>query len=280
MSGLTHVSSAFQSTLAAGRAALMPYFTLGFPNPQASLEITEAIAYSGAVLIELGMPFSDPLADGSTTQHSTQIALEQRITVADCLELTAELRSRGVTMPLILMGYFNPILAFGVERFVAEATDAGADGFIVPDLPLEEAEAMQSACAEHQRALIFMLAPTSTPERMTAVTERGAGFLYLVSLIGVTGARSDLPSGLQAFVQRVREQSSIPLAVGFGVSTPAQAQAVGSIADGVIVGSALINAVEGAEDLPQAAAGFVRDLRSAMDSSGRKDGAKPDLHSV
>ena len=120
-------------------------------------------------------------------------------------------------------------MAFGIERFVAEATDAGEDGFIVPDLPLEEAGGMQAACAEHQRAPIFMLAPTSTPERMTAIIERGAGFLYLVSLIGVTGAQSDLPSGLQAFVQRVRDHSSMPLAVSFGVSTPAQAQAVGSI---------------------------------------------------
>ena len=272
MSGLTHVSSAFQSTQAAGRAALMPYFTLGFPNPQASLEIIEAVAHSGADLIELGMPFSDPLADGPTIQHSTQVALHQGITVAGCLELTAELRSRGVAIPLILMGYVNPILAFGIERFVAEAADAGADGFIVPDLPLEEAKGMQAACAEHQRALIFMLAPTSTPERMTAVIEQSAGFLYLVSLIGVTGARSDLPSGLEAFVQRVRDQSSIPLAVGFGVSTPAQARAVGSFSDGVIIGSALINAVEGAEDLPQAAARFVGDLRTALESSRSQDG--------
>ena len=267
MTGRKDISSVFESTRAAGRAALMPYFTLGFPNPQSSVEIIEAIAGAGADMIEIGMPFSDPLADGPTIQHSTQIALEQGTTAAVCLELTADLRSRGVAQPLILMGYINPILAFGVERFVAEATAAGADGFIVPDLPPEEAELMQAACLEHERALILMLAPTSTSERLNLVIERGAGFLYLVSLIGVTGARSALPSGLQEFVQRVRGLTSVPLAVGFGVSTPEQAQAVGSIADGVIVGSALINAIEGADDFPQAAADFVGELRTALEPS-------------
>ena len=268
MTGLKRISSTFQSTRAAGRAALMPYFTLGFPTPQSSLEIIETIASSGADLIELGMPFSDPLADGPTIQHSTQIALQQGMTVAGCLELTAELRSRGLALPLILMGYVNPILAFGIERFVIEATDAGADGFIVPDLPFEESEVMQAACAEHQRALIFMLAPTSTSARLTAVIERGAGFIYLVSLTGITGARSELPPDLESFVQRVRKLTSTPLAVGFGVSTPAQAQAVGRLADGVIVGSALIDAVEGSEDMPRSARAFVRDLRAAMEPSG------------
>jgi tryptophan synthase alpha chain len=267
MSGLDNIASVFKSTHAAGRAALMPYFTLGFPDQRSSLEIIEAVANSGADLIELGIPFSDPLADGPTIQRSTQIALEQGTTVAGCLELTAELRSRGVRQPLILMGYVNPILSFGIEQFAAEASSAGADGLIVPDLPPEEAAEMQAACLEYGQALILMLAPTSTPARFTTVIERGAGFLYLVSLVGVTGARSELPTGLQEFVQRVRDLTAIPLAVGFGVSTPEQARAVGAFADGVIVGSALINAVEGAEDLPQAAASYVGDLRSALEIS-------------
>jgi len=267
MTGLKHVSSAFQSTRDAGRAALMPYFTLGFPDPDTSIEIIESIASSGADLIELGMPFSDPLADGPTIQHSTQIALQQGTTVARCIELTAELRSRGVSQPLILMGYINPILAFGVERFVAEAAGAGADGFIVPDLPPEEAAAMEAACRAHQRALIFMLAPTSTPERVTAVVKRAAGFVYLVSLTGITGARSALSPDLEGFVERVGNQTRVPLAVGFGVSTPSQAKAVGSLADGVIVGSALIDAVEGTEDWPRAVAALVGDLRAALDNS-------------
>ena len=269
MNGLTHVSSAFQATRAAGRAALMPYFTLGFPDPKSSLKIIESIASSGADLIELGIPFSDPLADGPTIQHSTQIALQQGTTVARCIELTAELRSRGVSQPLILMGYINPILAFGVERFVAEAAGAGADGFIMPDLPFEEAAVMEAACQSHQRALIFMLAPTSTPERVAAVAKRAAGFVYLVSLVGITGARSALPPDLAGFVERVRDQTPVPLAVGFGVSTPAQAQAVGSLADGVIVGSALIDAIEGTEDWPHAAADFVGELRSALEAPVR-----------
>ena len=269
MNGLERISAVFQSTQAAGRSALMPYFTLGYPDAQSSLEIIEAIANSGADLIEIGMPFSDPLADGPTIQHSTQIALEQGMTVAGCLGLTADLRARGVEQPLILMGYVNPILAFGIERFVAEAAAAGADAFIVPDLPPEEAEAMWTACSEHQLALIFMLAPTSTAERMTTVLERSAGFVYLVSLIGVTGARTELPEGLQTFVQSVRGLTQLPLAVGFGVSTPDQARVVGSIAEGVIVGSALINAVDGAENLPQAAGAFVSALRTALEPSKR-----------
>lgn len=268
MSGLDRISSVFRTTRAAGRAALMPYFTLGYPNAEASLEIIEEIAEAGADLIELGIPFSDPLADGPTIQRSTQAALQQGMTVATCLQLVGKLRSRGVTQPLILMGYVNPILAYGVGPFVAGAAEAGADGFIIPDLPPEEAAEMEDACRQHQRALIFMLAPTSTPERLAAVIERAASFIYLVSLLGVTGARSSLPPELDGFIERVRGLTEAPLAVGFGVSTPAHAHGVGALADGVIVGSALIDAVEGSDDAPRAAGRFVRALRRALEPSG------------
>lgn len=272
MNGLTHITQTFASTQAQGRAALMPYYTLGYPDMETSLSILEAVACSGADLLELGIPFSDPLADGPTIQHSTQVALEQGMTVSRSLELVSRLRARGITQPLLLMGYYNPILSYrgateeaqGVAGFVAGAAAAGADGFIVPDLPPEEAEQMEAACQAYQLALVYLLAPTSTPERIALVAARTSGFLYLVSLTGVTGAREALPLDLADFVRRVRAVSSLPMAVGFGIATPEQAHAVGQLADGVIVGSALINAVDRAADPARTAAGFVSSLYQAL----------------
>ncbi len=263
--GVAHITAAFAAARQAGRAALMPYFTLGYPDPETSLDVIEAVAHAGADLIELGVPFSDPLADGPTIQRSTQVALERGVNVARCLEMVAALRARGVEQPLLLMGYYNPMLAYGIERFVEGATATGADGFIVPDLPPEEAGALEAACRAHGRALVYLLAPTSTPERVALAAARTSGFLYLVSLTGVTGARDSLPPDLAAFVARVRAAAHTPLAVGFGISTPTQARAVGGLADGVIVGSALISTVERAGNPAQAAADFVAGLRRALD---------------
>jgi tryptophan synthase alpha chain len=265
MSGLKHIEDVFTAVQQQGRAALMPYFTLGFPDPETSLAVVQAVANAGADLIELGVPFSDPLADGPTVQHSTQVALEQGMTVQRCLEMTAELRRRGVSLPLLLMGYYNPILAYGVGRFVEQAVFAGADGLIIPDLPPDEAGDLKTACQAHNLALVFLLAPTTTPQRTVEVASQTSGFLYLVSLTGVTGARSSLPADLQSFVQRVRRSAKTPLAVGFGISTPEQAQAVGEMADGVIVGSALVRVVEEADHPAQAAGAFVTRLRHALE---------------
>ena len=160
------------------------------------------------------------------------------------LEMVSELRRRGVQVPLLLMGYYNPLLSFGLPRLAKEVAAAGANGFIVPDLPMEEAAELEATCQTHGLALIYMLAPTSTPERIAAAGERSQGFLYLVSLTGVTGARQSLPSDLADFIARVRQATSTPLAVGFGIATPEQAATVGKLADGVIVGSAFINAVD------------------------------------
>ena len=262
--GIARIASAFATARAEGRAALMPYFTLGYPAIAASEAVVRAIAAAGADLIELGVPFSDPLADGPTIQHSTQVALEQGMTLARGLALTHRLRQAGVAQPLLLMGYVNPILAYGVARYVADAEAAGADGFIVPDLPPEEAGALEAACRAHGLALVFLLAPTSTPERIAAVVNHTTGFVYLVSLAGVTGARDQLPPDLAAFVDRVRSATSLPLAVGFGIATPEHASAVGALADGVIVGSALIKAVAAADDPAAAAGRFVRALSEAL----------------
>jgi tryptophan synthase alpha chain len=243
----------------------MPYFTIGYPDYETSLDVIEACVEAGADLMELGVPFSDPLADGPTIQHSTQVALENGITAKQCLEAVAELRSRRVEIPLILMGYINPILAYGMEKFVADAAKAGASGFIIPDLPPDEGEALRSLCQQHGLDLVFLLSPNSSETRTRFVTEQSSGFVYLVSVLGITGERKALPVELAQFVKRVREQSDKPLVVGFGISTPEQAAAVGEIADGVIVGSALVKAAGQADDPVAAAREFVGNLKTALE---------------
>lgn len=258
------IQNAFRTALKERSAALMPYFTLGYPDRETSLRVVEAIApYSD--LLELGVPFSDPLADGPTIQHSTQAALAQGTTSADCLQMVRELRERGVTTPFLLMGYYNPILAYGEDRYVRDAAGAGVDGFIVPDLPVEEAQSLDRLAEDAGLVLVNMIAPTSHQNRVTKMARRARGFLYLVSLTGVTGARSKIATNLGAFVESVRQQTTAPLAVGFGIGTPQQAAKVAILADGIIVGSALIDAVDAAPgDEANAAAAFVRSLRRAL----------------
>ena len=264
LTGIERIASAFTTAQAEGRAALMPYFTAGFPDLATSEEVLVAVAQAGADLIELGVPFSDPLADGPVIQHSTQLALERGMTAGKCIDLVQRLRARGVTQPLVLMGYANPIVAYGITRYVTDVAAAGGDGLIVPDLPIEEADELEAACAEAGLALIFLAAPTSPAERLAAIAARTTGFLYLVSLTGVTGAREALPDDLAAFVARARAVARTPLAVGFGIARPEQAAAVGQFADGVIIGSALIKAVDTATDPVAAASEFVRSMREGI----------------
>jgi tryptophan synthase alpha chain len=266
MNGREHIAQVFQTCRANKHAALMPYCTLGYPNPAASLEIVEAIARSGADLVELGVPFSDPLADGPTIQHSTQIALEQGMSVRRCLEMCAELRKKGLALPFLLMGYINRVLAYGVERYAAEAATAGADGLIIPDLPPEEAGQMEAACLANGLALVFLVPPVASSERAVQIASHSSGFVYLVSVTGVTGARRDLSSGTPEFIQRMRQVTQLPLALGFGISTPAQAAAVGNMTDGVIVGSALIDVIRKADggDPAKAAGEFIASLSQAL----------------
>jgi tryptophan synthase alpha chain len=234
--GLAHIAAAFRS----GRPAFIPYAVVGYPDRDTSLQVFEQLATCGADLIEVGVPFSDPLADGPVIQAATQHALAGGVTLSECIAMVADLRKRGVRAPVALMGYLNPILAYGLERFVADSTAAGVDGFIVPDLPPEESGDLEAACQHHELALIHLVAPTSPPERVALVSERARGFIYLVSVTGITGARATLPPDLAAFVARVRAVTTLPLAVGFGIQSPEQARAVGRLADGVIVGSALV----------------------------------------
>ncbi len=263
MNGIPNIQKTFENTRREGRAALMPYLTLGYPDYMTSLDLVEAMARSGADLIELGVPFSDPLADGPTIQRSTQIALQNGMNLGRCLQAVTEIRARGVHPPLLLMGYYNPILAFGPGRFVREAAAAGADGMIIPDLPYDEADEIRGLSGEQNLAQICKLAPTSTSERIQGACEGSTGFLYLVSLRGVTGARSGLPGDLAQFVGRVRKRTRTPLAVGFGIGTPEQARDVGRLADGVIVGSAVISAAGQARPV-EAVSAFVQSLAEAL----------------
>ena len=255
---MKRLDSAFQR-----RPAFMPYFPLGYPTPELSVDVIEALAKHGADLIEVGLPFSDPLADGPVIQRATHIALEQGMTVARALKCITDLRARGVTLPLILMGYYNPLLAYGLARVAADAAQAGADGFIVPDLPPEESAEMEAALGSGL-PLIRMLAPTTPPGRIQTITRTARGFLYLVSLTGVTGARNQLPEGLAEFIGRVRAHTAVPLCVGFGIATPEQARAVGQWADGVIVGSACVKMIGEAADPLRAAAEFAHKFQSAL----------------
>ena len=258
------IGETFANLKRQGRTALMPYLTMGYPERGSALELVPAIVRAGADLIELGVPFSDPLADGATIQAASQRALENGMSLRLCLEQAAALRAAGERVPFVLMGYYNPILQMGVERFARRAAQAGIDGAIVPDLPPEESGALRAALLQHDVDLVFLLAPTTDQARVDAVAALGSGFLYLVSLVGVTGARDHLPAELEAFVARVRAVTHLPLAVGFGIGSPAQAARVARIADGAIVGSALIRALGGSEDPVAAAEGFVAALRAGM----------------
>jgi tryptophan synthase alpha chain len=242
----------------------MPYLTMGYPDLDSALDLVPAVVEAGADLIELGVPFSDPLADGATIQAASQRALDRGMTLSRCLEQVALLRARGIAIPLVLMGYYNPILQAGLAPFARDAAAAGLDGLIIPDLPPEESGPLRSAMEAAAIDLVFLLAPTSGAERLRLVVERTRGFLYLVSLVGVTGARDELSPGLASWIATVRSTTRLPLAVGFGISTPSQAARVADLADGVIVGSALVQAMTEGHDPIAAAAAFVASLRAGM----------------
>ena len=264
---MSQIKTTFQHLQTAGRTALIPYLTMGYPERDRALTLVPAIAEAGADLIELGIPFSDPLADGPTVQASSQKALENGMTLSLCLEQAATLRARGVAIPFVFMGYYNPIYQYGIERFAAQAAASGVDGVIIPDLPPEEAQVVLDAFERHGLDLILLLAPTSNATRIRMVAELARGFIYLVSLVGTTGARGQVAGDLPDFVDRVRAETDKPLAVGFGISTPDQAAQVAGLADGVIVGSALIKVVGAAEFPGDAAREFIAALRGGVDAS-------------
>ena len=255
---MNRIETAFQK-----KPIFMPYFPLGYPDLATSIDVIEALAKNGADLIEVGLSFSDPLADGPVIQQATQIALEKGVTVKKSLEAVKDLRKRGVDIPLILMGYYNPMLAYGLEKFIRDAKESGADGFIIPDLPLEEAEEFTSVAGE--MPLIQMLAPTSPDERMEAIARNAKGFIYLVSVTGVTGERREISNNLGDLIARVRSHTSAPVCVGFGIGTPEQAREVGKMADGVIVGTACVRMIGSSQKPMETAKQFAAEFRSALD---------------
>ena len=256
---MSRITSVFRP----GYKALIAYLTIGYPNIEATQKAASILSSSGCDIIELGIPFSDPLADGVTIQKASYHALQQGITPQVCLEVAYQLRQRMAT-PLIFMGYYNPILSFGLDSFCQASAKAGIDGLIIPDLPPEEGTELEASARKLKLDLIYLLAPTSTEERIGMVAKRSQGFIYLVSLTGVTGARQTLPPELEGFVKRVRQKARQPLCVGFGISTPEQARRVATVADGVIVGSRLIQLIEQNSTLSSLKA-FTLSLREALD---------------
>jgi tryptophan synthase alpha chain len=254
----------FAAARKAGRKSLVGYLCAGDPDLAATERLVPALAAAGADVIELGVPFSDPLADGPTIQAASQRALRQGTTLAAILELVARLRSRGCEVPLVLMGYMNPIVRMGIEAFVARAASVGVDGFIVPDLPVEEAEALGATAAGAGLSLVLLAAPTTPPERLRTIGARTRGFLYFVSVTGVTGARAALPEDLPRQLAEVRAATSVPVAVGFGISTPEQARAMAMHADAVVVGSALVTEIDRSQGALEGPVELVRGLAAAV----------------
>ena len=246
----------------ASHTALIPYITVGYPTVETTLKVVPLFASSGCDIIELGIPFSDPLADGATIQRAAYEALRQGVTPEVCFEVAQELR-RQVEIPLVFMTYYNPVLKFGLEQFCSKCAEVGIDGLIIPDLPPEEGEELEKSAKRHGLDIIYLLSPASTEERIKLVAGRSSGFIYLVSLTGVTGARNKLPEDLESFVARVRERTEKPLCVGFGVSTPEQARRIAKVADGVIVGSRIIQLLDEDKSLKNVCS-FIKSLREAL----------------
>jgi tryptophan synthase alpha chain len=262
---VSRIAPAFADLRARGEAALVPYFTAGDPDLATTRELVRAAAAEGADAIELGVPFSDPMADGPVLQRAAGRALAAGTSLPRVLELVGELRAE-LALPLILFGYYNPFFRYGVERLAADAALAGADGFLCVDLPPEEAADLRGAARGAGLDLIALLAPTTPPARVRLIARQASGFLYFVSVLGTTGARAELPAELPELVRRARALTDLPLGVGFGVSRPEQAGWIAGFADAVIVGSALARLVEegDAPGAPGRVAAFLGELRRAM----------------
>jgi tryptophan synthase alpha chain len=261
------ITNALDRRLAAARngdLALVTYLTAGFPDAESTCRWAALAADAGAAIIELGVPFSDPIGDGPSVQRASQHALAGGMSLAESLTLAAEI-GRCTPAPLVLLSYYNPILSLGLGPFAQRVASAGVSGVIVPDLPLEEAEPLAAALGDASVHLIAMVAPTSPPERIARTARRATGFLYCMARTGVTGARAYLDAELPAFLARVRAETEVPLVVGFGLSTPAQLRAVGRSADGAIVASALIDLIEQtpAPERDAALGSFIATLRQA-----------------
>ena len=264
---MSRIASTFAALKARGRKALIPYIAAGHPFAETSVDIMLAMARAGADVIELGVPFSDPMADGPVIQKASERALANGIGTRQVLDMVRRFRSSDDATPVVLMGYANPIERYGVDRFIADAKAAGVDGVLVVDYPPEESEAFSAALKANGIDPIFLLAPTSTEERMRQVGRVASGYVYYVALKGVTGAGHLDTEAVARMIPRIRAHVQIPVGVGFGIRDGATARAVADAADAVVIGSALVQLLDGCtrENVAAAAAGFVADIRSALD---------------
>ena len=267
---MSRIDSCFQSLRAQKRKALIPYVTAGDPQPEMTLPLMHALVEAGADIIELGIPFSDPMADGPVIQLAMERALSHHVSLRQVLGMVAEFRQTNDTTPVVLMGYLNPIEKMGYEQFAKAAADAGVDGVLTVDLPPEEATDVVPLFKGQGLDTIFLLAPTTTAERARRICEQASGYVYYVSLKGVTGSSALDVTDVAAKLEKLRTVTDLPIGVGFGIRDGASAAAVGAVADGVVVGSVLVNEIarhaEQPERAREAISAIIRDMRSAMDS--------------
>ncbi|HAV42878.1 TPA: tryptophan synthase subunit alpha [bacterium] len=255
-----------------GEACFIPFITVGYPDLETSCDLVLEFERRGAGVVELGVPFSDPIADGVVIQRASEASLKKGTTLVDVLDLVRNLRSKS-SIPLVLLTYYNPVYKYGIRRFVENAVEAGVDGVIVPDLPPEEAGVLKRE-AEGRLNTIFLLAPTSTEERIRLIVQFSTGFVYYVSLTGITGIRERLASAILPHIEKIRRFTNLPIGVGFGISNPEQAAEVASFADGVIVGSAIVDLIsknEGDSELVHKVGEFASSLIAGMKQGVRKE---------
>jgi tryptophan synthase alpha chain len=245
--------------------ALIVYITVGYPSIEATKKVVPLLAASGCDIVELGIPFSDPLVDGATIQQASFCALNNGVTPRRCLELVNQLRQE-VNIPLVFMTYYNPVFKYGIGKFCCDSAESGVNGLIVPDLPPDEGSDLEVIAKREGIDLIYLLAPTSTEKRIEMVARKSQGFIYIVSVTGTTGARDNLITNLDELVAGIRKKTSKPLCVGFGISTPQQVRQVARVADGVIIGSQIIQMMQ-AKDNYASVCGFVKELRQAVDTA-------------
>jgi tryptophan synthase alpha chain len=268
----TRITRRFAALREAGELGMVAYITAGDPSLDATLKFIIALAEAGADVIELGIPFSDPLADGPVIQRASERALKAGTTLASVIELVRRVRksnSAASEIPIVLFGYYNPMFQMGIEKFAASASAAGADGVLATDLTPEESVEYRRILAAHNLDTVFLAAPTSTDERINIISAATSGFLYLISRTGVTGAKDSLPDDLPALIRRVRSHTNIPLAVGFGISLPGHVSVLGGLADAAVVGSALVSEIEKAESVDAAAHALGAKIRS-LKEAGKK----------
>ena len=262
----TRISQRFAELRKSGELGIIAYITAGDPSLDATHKFVLALAEAGADVIELGIPFSDPLADGPTIQRASERALKAGTTLAGVLELVGRIRQSS-QVPLVLFGYYNPFFQMGEEKFAAAASSAGADGVLVTDLTPEESVDYRRILAAHHLDTVFLGAPTSTDERLSTIAAVTSGFLYLISRTGVTGAKDSLPDELPALLRRARAITTIPIAVGFGISLPGHVSLLGGLADAAVIGSALVSEIENAKSVDAAATALAARIRSLKEAA-------------